>query len=378
MSGPQPGRRGWPAGLIGALALIAGVEAFVAAHEMDFTTSARMEWKQSRKAATERAPGCAVLGLGTSMSKLGLYSSVVERESGRRAYNLAYCAGRIPGSYYLLRRAIEAGARPEAILLEVHPTYVALPFQDGLTAWPDLLEPADCLDLAIEARDATFFASTMLSRALPSLNARAEIRAAVVAAFRGLPNGNRMATMPLVRNLDQNAGAFVHRRETPYNGEITPHLANIYLQPYWSCDRLNERYLRRLLELCASKDIQVYWLIPPMIPSLQFLREQIGRDGAYTAFVKKMQGKYPGMVVLDARHSGYQHPVFFDAAHLDYPGAVTFSAEVGRILRASLPPAIGDPRWVDLPAYRDRAIDAPLEDMAQSSKAVEASATIRR
>ncbi len=378
MGGPNSDRRGWPAGLLGALALIAAVETFVAGHELDFTTPGRMEWRQSRKAATERAPSCAVLGLGTSMSKLGLYSTVVERESGRRAFNLSYCAGRIPGSYYLLKRAIEAGARPEAILLEVHPTYLAMPYHDGMSAWPDLLEPADCLELAWEAHDPTFFASTMLARALPSLNARPEIRAALLAAFKGQANANRGANSPLVRNLDKNAGAFVHRRESPFNGEIPPYLAGIYLQPTWSCDSLNERYLRWMLDLCASHEIQVYWLIPPLIPSLQALREQIGHDGAYTQFVRRMQGKYPGVVVLDGRKSGYPYPVFFDAAHLDYQGAVSFSAEVGRILKASLPPAVGDPRWIDLPAYRDRAIDAQLEDIAQSSKAIAEAATIRR
>jgi hypothetical protein len=167
MSEPRADRRSWPAGLLGALVLIAAVESFVARHELDFTTPARMEWRQSRLAATDRAPACAVLGLGTSMSKLGVYPSVIERESGRRTFNLACCAGRIPGSYYLLRRALDAGARPEAILLEVHPAYLAWPFQEGMVAWPDLLAPADCLDLAWTARDASFFASTILSRALP-------------------------------------------------------------------------------------------------------------------------------------------------------------------------------------------------------------------
>jgi hypothetical protein len=378
MSKPLSGRRGWPSGLIGALVLIVAVEAFVSHHELEFTTTSRMEWKLSGRASTQRAPACTVLGLGTSMSKHGLYSSVVERESGRRAYNLSVSAGRMPGSYFLLKHALDAGGRPEAILLEVHPTYLTIPFQDGMIAWPDLLEPADCFDLAWEARDASFFASTMLPLLLPSMNARAEIRASVLASFRGQANPNRWATSPQVRNLNQNAGAFVHRRDSPFDGAIPPELAGMYLQPSWSCDKLNERYLRRLLDLCASKKIQVYWLIPPLIPMLQALREQMGNDGAYIRFTKRIQGEYPGLVVLDSRHSGYPHPVFFDAAHLDFPGAVTFSAEVGRILKTSLPRAVDAPRWIDLPVYRERTIDAPLEDLAQSVKAVAKSATVKR
>jgi hypothetical protein len=378
MEGSESGRRGWPLGMVGAFALIALVESFVGRHELDFTTPARMEWRLSGRAAVDRAPGSEVLGLGTSMTKMGLFPRVVERESGRRTYNLACCAGRMAGSYFLLRRAIEAGATPGAILLEVHPTYLATPFREGLSAWADLLDPRDCLDLAWDSGDATFFARTMLARILPSLNARAEIRSALLAAIRGEINPNRLATGPQVRNLDRNAGAFIYRRDTPYEGEIAPFLAEMYLKPGWSCDRLNERYLRRLLDLCVSKQIQVYWLIPPFVPQLQAIREQIGNDAAYTQFTKRLQADYPGMVVLDARHSGYQHRVFIDAAHLDYPGAVTFSAEIGRILKASLPPAIGDPSWVDLPAYRDRTTDTILEDVAQSAKALEQSSTVKR
>jgi hypothetical protein len=378
MSKPRSSRRGWPAGLIGALALIAAVEAFVASHELDFTTSSRMEWRQSRLDSTRRAPECGVLELGTSMAKLGLYSSVVEKESGLRAYNLACSAGRIPGSYYLLKRALDAGARPRAVILEVHPTYMEMPFQDGTVAWADLLEPLDCLDLAYEARDASFFARTMLAHFLPSYNARFEIRASILGAFKGETSLTRWLNQGLLRNLDRNAGAVVNRRDAPYYGEITQHLGNLYLQPTWKSNRFNERYLRRILALCTSKQIQVFWLIPPFVPTLQALREQIGHDAAYTFFAETVRRDYPGVIVLDGRHSGYQPPVFFDAAHLDYPGAVAFSAEVGRIVKTGLERPTELPRWVPIPLYRDRAIDTPLEDMAQSAKAMEESAKVRR
>ncbi len=73
MGEPRGDRRGWPFGLLGSLVLIVMVEASVARHELDFTTPARLEWRQSRQAASEKAPGCSVLGLGTSMTKLALY-----------------------------------------------------------------------------------------------------------------------------------------------------------------------------------------------------------------------------------------------------------------------------------------------------------------
>ena len=371
-------RRKVPSGVLGALALILAVEAAVARHEVDFTAPPRMEWRQSHRAATREARDCAVLGLGTSMTKLGLFPSVLERESGFRAFNLAACAGRLPGSYYLLRRALGAGARPEAIVLEVHPTYLAVPFQEGLVAWPDQLDPAECLDLAWTASDATFFAATTLARALPTLGARAEIRAAILASFRGEAGLSRSNTLSHLRNLATNAGAFVRRREHPYNGEVTPHLEGMYLNPNWSCDRLNERYLRRILDLCSARGIRVYWLIPPLAPTLQARREQLGLDAAYTRFTKRIQRAYPDVIVLDTRRSGYDSPVFWDAAHLDIPGAVTLSAEVGRILRPEPGPSAGKSRWIDLPTYRYRPIEAPLEEFARSARVISESSTLVR
>ena len=371
-------RRSRPAGLLGALVLIASAESFLAWNEMDYTTSTRTEWTLSRQAATVEAPRHSVLALGTSMAKLGLYPAVVARESGQTAYNLAYCAGRIPGSYHLLKHALEAGARPKAVLLEVHPTYMETPFDDGVNAWPNLLEPADCLDLAWSARDASFFARTMLAKILPSYNCRAEIRASIVGALAGQASQNRHINQIVVRNFARNSGAYVSRRPHPYHGEISPHLANLYLQPTWKSNPLNEQYLRRILDLCTANEIQVFWLIPPFVPTLQALREQLGSDAAYTFWTEKIRQQYPGMIVLDARKAGYDFPYFLDAAHLDFPGAVAFSAEVGRIVKAALERPSEVPRWFPLSPYRDAASDAALEDMVQSARVVDAAAAVRR
>jgi hypothetical protein len=371
-------RRKRPYGVLGALVLILAIESTVARHAMDFTTAARFEWRYSRQAATREAPGCSVLGLGTSMTKLGLYPSVVERESGRRTYNLASIAGRLPGSFFLLRRALDAGARPDSVVLEVHPTYLATSFREGLTAWPDLLGPAECLDLAWSARDASFFLATCLARALPSLGARQEIRAAILATLRGEVGSTRSQTLPFLRNLTRNSGAFVHRRDTPYQGEVIPFLEAMYLNPHWASDPINEGYLRRVLDLCSSRGIRVYWLIPPMVPALQGRREQLGLEAAYNRFVERFLRSYPEMVVLDGRRSGYEAQVFMDAAHLDLPGATIFSAEVGRALRAGRELTQGRSRWVDLPAYRDRPIDAPLEEIMKSYQAVVESGVLKR
>jgi hypothetical protein len=367
-----------PYGALGAIVLLMAIESAVARHAMDFTSIFRFDWGESRRAAEREAPGCRILSFGTSMTKFGLYPAVVERESGRRTYNLAASAGRLPGSYYLLRRALNAGARPEAILLEVHPTYLETPFRSSLTDWPDLLDPAECLDLSWSARDASFFLSTCLARALPTLRARAEIRPEILARLRGQIGLTQKDTIPYARNLQKNFGAFVNRCNPPFQGEITPHLESMYLKPQWAIDPLMEGYLRRQLDLCSARGIRVYWLIPPMAPALQARREQLGLDAAYTRFTERFQRAYPDLVVLDGRRSGYDVPAFLDAAHLHFPGAVAFSGEVGRAIRAGQDPTHDRSRWVNLPAYRERPTDAPLEEMASSYRAIAESGILKR
>jgi hypothetical protein len=371
--GTSADRRG-PWGLLGAFCLILAIESTVAHHAHELTTPPRLEWRESRRAAGAEARNCQILGLGTSMTKLGFYPSVVERESGLRTYNLASCAGRLPGSYFLLRRVLDGGANPEAVVLEVHPSYLAIPFQEGLVAWPDLLGPAESLELAWTARDPSFFASTTLARYLPTLAARPEIRAAILDRLRGEVGSIQSLLLAHQRNLDHNAGAFVQRRATPYQGEVTPYLAGMYLNPAWSADRVNVIYLRRLLDLCKSRRIPVYWLIPPLVPELQARRESVGLEEAYNRFARRIQRSYPDLTILDARKSGYQPPVFSDAAHLDFPGAVAMSAEVGRIVKAG---RVGGSRWIDLPAYHEQPVEPRLEDIAQSIRATNEAGIIR-
>jgi hypothetical protein len=279
----------------------------------------------------------------------------------------------MPGSYYLLKRALAAGAKPEAIVLEVHPSYVTIPFHESLVAWPDILDPAECLDLAWTSRDPSFFAATTLAMAFPSIRCRPEIRASILASIRGEAGFPVAVLEGHRRNLDQNAGAFVQHRATPYSGEIQPLLEGMYLNPHWSADRLNVKYLRAILDLCGSRQIQVYWLIPPVVPALLARRQAIGLEDAYDRFVQKIQRSYPDLTILDARRSGYEIQAFADAAHLEFSGAVALSADVGRIL-------LGEParsRWINLPAYHQRTSDARLEDIAQSIQEASASKVVR-
>jgi hypothetical protein len=91
-----------------------------------------------------------------------------------------------------------------------------------------------------------------------------------------------------------------------------------------------------------------------------------GVDQGYTRFVRSVAAKYPAVMVLDARYSGYDHTKFVDAIHLNGKGGVALSTDVADAISSRTS------AWVVLPPYRDRSFEQPLEDFEQSKLAVRA------
>lgn len=125
--------RPWPSGLIGMAVLVPALEAVVSWHWRDLASYQAI----GTRFAAERAmtSACAVLGLGDSQMKFGFDPPQFERTLGLSAFNLA-----VPGtppalSNVILSRALEAGARPRAIVLG-HMTFGSTP-RDGLAEFSD-------------------------------------------------------------------------------------------------------------------------------------------------------------------------------------------------------------------------------------------------
>jgi hypothetical protein len=113
-----------PLGFLGLLALVAGIERFLTIHESDFDPDVVWDWKVSARAACRKAPGHEILCFGDSTAKLAVQPRVIEAQVGRSAYNLAVAGGQPPSAYFLLLRALEAGARPAAVVMECNGTLV--------------------------------------------------------------------------------------------------------------------------------------------------------------------------------------------------------------------------------------------------------------
>ncbi|GAC1589537.1 MAG: hypothetical protein NVS3B20_16740 [Polyangiales bacterium] len=109
----ESGRAQIPWGSVAMLGMVATVEIAIARHDLDVSTVWAQDWRFAARAARTETANAAILCLGDSLMKYGIYPKVVEAELGenRRVYNLAMHSGKAPGTYFQLRAALESGAR---------------------------------------------------------------------------------------------------------------------------------------------------------------------------------------------------------------------------------------------------------------------------
>jgi hypothetical protein len=360
-----------PRGCLGMLVLVAAVETQLAHHELDITNTGAAILRYAGWAARREAVKCEILCLGDSLIKFGIVPGVIEERLGRRTYNLAVVGGQAPGSYFLLRQALASGAHPSALLVDFKPNFLAQDPRVSERQWTELVSTWDCCDLAWTSRDAALGGWMLLGRLLPSLNSRFELRANLMGALRGVSASPRPSVLVHWRNQNQNRGALLAARNPANRGEVAPDHTHVYFPDRWSCHPVNAAYLERFMRLAQAHEIPVFWLLPPLVPAVQARREEMGLDLLYTTFVRAVQRRFPNLTIIDGRHSGYEHTVFVDAAHLDRYGAGTLTEGVAGVVQPYLDrgrPTL--PRWINLPAYRDSPVDIHGEDLIESHVAL--------
>lgn len=364
-------RLAMPGGLIGMAVLIVVVEAAIGLHEQPvFSTNAAMNWRFGGRMARTRAIGCDVLCFGDSQVQFNLLPRAFEKWTGRRAFNLALYAGPPPASYFQLRKALAAGARPKALVVDFQPHVLGMDPKGQARLFSELLRPDEAVDLALTARDPDLLFETVIGGSLASYRDRHEIRAGILGLLRGedLERTARYWLTPLWRNWRYNLGANIFPRNPGHDTAIPDD--HWLAPPRWSRHRGSVAFVKRFLDLAAAERITVFWLLPPIHPSVMAERERKGLEAPFSRFVREVQGRYPNVVVLDARGSGYGREVFADLAHLDARGAAVLSTDIAAILDAFLARSDPIPRWVELPRYRDCPVEVPVEDIDQSRLAL--------
>lgn len=356
-----------PWGMIGMIALVVAVEWYWVRCNLGIISGQALSWQYVSRQVRWKAPGCKILCFGDSMIKMGVLPKVFKRETGRRAFNLALYGGPAPASYFLLRRVLEAGAQPEAVLVDFVSEILAQGPQSKVRpyCWSDLLNARDALDLAWTARDANLFARIMVGEVLPSFNRRFDIRARVMEGLKG----QRLEVKGHFRYLrwhwNTNGGAELNLPQQA--AEIAPPPNVPPLPGTWRCDPVNGHYLRRFLDLAAARQIPVYWLLPPMHPGYQAHIEFRGEDALFDKFLREMLDRYPNLVAIDGRRSGYDRTAFIDNVHLSQDGATTYTGSLAEVIIQHGTGGSADPRWAKLPDYHT-ALARSIKNGSETSR----------
>lgn len=351
---------GSPLGLIGMIALILPVEAYVSRRGMDFLDADDMAYRHVRHASAREARTVQVLCLGDSLMKYGVAPRAVRDRSGLSAYNLALPGGLAPASYYVLRRAVDSGARPSAVVVDFFAPLLGKRPDLNRTRWPGLLGMMEAADLAWNARDPGLWASILLAR-FPSIRGRESIRANIHSALNGRADGRIWGNALVVRNWSKNDGA---QMMPPSGSTFTTEKIEEYGRGFyddWRCDPINTAYIDRFLTLADVSGIPVYWLIPPVAPALQKECERLGFDARFSAFVRAWQDRFPGLIVVDGRASMCDPGAFHDPNHLSGPGAYAFSQALGDVIQRQ-----NADRWIELGPLSPCKIPDGMEDLDAS------------
>jgi hypothetical protein len=364
-----------PNGLVAAVVLIALVEAYVRVHDRYFITPPGWEWQWNSRAARREAPKCDILCFGDSLSKLGVLPRAIEARTGYCGYNLAGSGSQAPAHYFLLRQALDAGAKPRAVLVNYLPQLLTAKLSQNLEVWPYLLSLRECAELAWHTRDATLFGTLLCARLVPSVKYRFPIRAGILGALKGQRNIMSDHSYISARQWRVNRGAIPTAGRRP-NLPSTDQWGKACFADY-SCSTMNGSYIKRFLALAQERGIRVYWLIVPIEPDLQAWCHRTGFEEKQTRFLHALQAEFPNLFVIDGRAGNYDPRVFWDLHHLGKQGAVAYSTELGNILRQHLARGRDSSRWIDLPEYRVHRADFTLEEYDESSVALREGRPVR-
>ena len=320
--------RRWPGGLLGMLALVAAVEAAVGAWPNGADPIAR-EWRAGYRAVRGRAPGAEVLCLGDSLIRFGVDVPRLERRLGRRVAGFARTAAPAAASYFALRAAVEAGARPRLVLVDYAPFLLRPGYRLNRRYLPEAGGLRDALDLAGSMRDPEAAGALLLGRLAPTVRGRDHIRGllgrrAGIAPARKSPGPDDRAGLWLP-NADRSVLDWFYPRD-------------------WECGPDHRAYVERLVELAGRHGATVAWLLPPIAPEVRAEWAALGLDARYDRFAAALQARFANLIVVDARAFPTAEADRLDPIHLGPRGAAAFTDRLADLLAAPGPA----PRWAEM------------------------------
>ncbi len=356
-----------PLGLVGMLAVVAIVESHLYGDRETYCAPGSQELQLAWKAAKYQAPKREVLCFGDSLIKLSLIPRVFEQRTGLSCYNLAVSGSQTPMSYLLLKRALDSGAKPKAILVEFMPSLFRLPPTHNLSRWSYVAGLSDAAEMAWRENNRILFDRVLVNKLLTSMEARKEIRRILQRQLLGPESAPDEVPMYRRHWIKFDGAQIMPANPTLTEKDFDPATWANGFYPHWYVNRVNRAYLLKFLDLAASNKIEVYWLLPPIMPSVQDLCEKSGFAARQTAFLETLQKRYSNLSIVDGRYAGYDDKVYMDPNHLGREGAYIYSVEIGNLMRRRFSGGLEQTAWLTLPGYRFRAVDVAIEDAYHTS-----------
>jgi hypothetical protein len=360
-------RRVHPLGFYGTVALVVAAECFSSprAHNTEPSPRVQLSWNTSITAADGPEARAEVLCLGDSLIKLGILPRVLEDRVGARAYNLAVLGGQAPSSYFLLRRVLEKGIRPQGLLVDFSEDLLSAAPARNPTCWADAVGSGQSLELAWHSHDPALAISAGLHWLLPRWCDQNHKQPILGRAFE-----SSAADDPRVfdRNWRFNRGAqvapraFVPAKSVQWeNGQSwQPHPANAF-------------YVDQLLRMAQAGKIPVFWILTPVTFGRREWLVQSGVHAIYRQFIAERLHAYACLTVLDGQRLFDDELAFRDPIHVNRDGAVRLTLAVAAAIKPRLIGEVSAPRWVDLvdlAASRINKYEYMIEDLDQSRAAV--------
>jgi hypothetical protein len=368
-------RAGWPAGFIGALALILVLDGIVARISIGLTQPSRLasSWEAALQASRKPEARAQILCFGDSLIKLGIVPRILEARLGQSAYNFAVLGGQPPTSDVLLRRILDQRQSPRAVVVNFSPLLLGLDPRVNVAWWAGLIPASDRIELAVRSRDPRLALALVLHGTIASLSSRGGFRAALgLGATESEERDEADLLNAMVRNWDRNRGAQVAPRPfVPIEGSLPrPSDASAWK---WQPQRLHAEFVVRFLTLARGRGIPVYWIMPPAEAVWLERNERVGTVVAYRLYVRDLVSRFPMLTVLDMQYAGWDRAMFRDPIHLNRDGAIRLTVAVAdAIAKAGAGQDIAR-RWMrlkDVNAVAPRMYDDLVEDLDQSRLAV--------
>ncbi len=297
-------------------------------------------WQSAFRAASEPESRAEILCFGDSLVKLGILPRVLEARLGRSAYNLAVLGGQPPAGQFLLRRVLDSGHCPRALIINFSPLLLGMDPRVNLEWWGTLPPARERSEVAWRSGDPALALSLFLHGAIGSLSCRDRFRTALgFASFEACRGDECPANdelRALLRNWRLNRGAQVAPRPfVPIQGALP--------RPYdgtgwsWQPHPVHSYYVERFLELAQARRIPVYWILPPAEAGWLERNERVGTVGAYRHYVQHLVSRYPMLTVLDMQRAGWDRALFRDPIHVNRDGAIRLTVAVADAISGRRP-----------------------------------------